>query len=79
MVGRVIQSHVMMHSAPPNKDDPLLQGGFLSTPCEGVRPIYPDLVCRGNMSTSPSFLTENDTLPSAQASLRCNNQPIEFI
>lgn len=79
----VIQSHEMMHSALPNADCPLPEGScplcVLRTLCEGVQPIYPDLVCRGNMSTSPSCWTETDTLPPAEANLRRNNQRTEFI
>lgn len=79
----VIQSHVMMRSAPPNEDHPLPEGScprwVLRTRCEGVRPIYPDLVWRGNMSTSPRCWTETDTLPPAEANLRRNNQRTQFI
>lgn len=79
----VIQSHVMMHRALTNEDHPVPEGScppwVLRTPCEGVRPIYPDLVWRGNISTSLSCWTETDMLPPAEANLRRNNQRTEFI
>lgn len=78
MVCCVIQSHVMMRSALHNEDNPLLEGScplwVLRTPCEGVRPIYPDLVWRGNMSASLSCWTETDMPPPAEANRRRNNQ-----
>lgn len=62
----------------------ILPGGacplwVLRTSCEGVQPIYPDLVWRGNISTSPSCWTETDTLPLAEASLRRKNQRTVYL